>query len=529
MTTVSTRWASAGVVLALLTACGGGAGSGAAGASDTGGGAAIASAQGAGISMHALAASTGLSGGWTIETGDLVNGARFIHPVNTDKDGAIVASRIASALGGLGIAATSDSREASIDPTRMADAAYVDDVASFVVNELYGTLAHAGPTSPLLGNDTVVLSSVHRYGLYVAETLHARYLPLQFMSFADDWSQVIAASTRATVIVGQDFDYGGLWLWNKLAAGLVGSTAAQLPPAYLQALGQATRVVVVQPNDNWAYCPHPKDCSSDDVVIQTYSGGASPIYLHSSLTQSTAKTTGTALYAKAKRARLVNTVSYSDVANLKQWEWGVPDSTIDSVRAAWAGLGKPAANLTVIRGGVVDMFGWTPKLWKRYLDKNAVAPRGFSFSSYWTANTQLERAAAIIPFPSYTYVSTDWHPLDDNARSVMTSVCGTTCTPALAQNTHAFVNTIGSSEDPVATQKVMNEFGLSAANGAWFGLGFNARGAGPWTGWQGQAVPTAWEITAADLQDANKSPYRTRPWTPLTVADVCGLGLYTCE
>jgi len=522
MKTLPTRWARVGVIVALLTAftgCGGG------GSADDAA-AATANAQGAGISMHVLTASTGLSGGWTIQTGDMVNGARFIHPVNTDKDGAIVASRIASALGGLGIAATSDSREASINPTRMADAAYVDDVASFVVNDLYGTLAHAGPNSPLLGTDTVVLSSVHRYGLYVAETLHARYLPLQFMSFADDWSQVRAASKRATVIVGQDFDYDGLWLWNKLAAGLVGSTAAQLPPAYLQALGQATRVVVVQPNDNWSYCTR---ASCSDAVGQTYKGGASPIYLHSSLTQSTATNPGTALYAEAKEAHLVKTASNSDVANLKQWEWGVPDSTITNVRAAWAGLGKPAANLTVIRGGVVDMFGWTPKLWKRYLDKNAVAPRGFSFSSYWTANTQLERAGAIIPFPSYAYVTTDGQPLDDNARSVMASVCGMTCAPALAQNSHAFVNTIGSSQDPAATQSVMNQFGLSAANGAWFGLGYNARGAGTWTGWQGQAVPTAWEIAATDLQDANKSPYRTRQWTPLTVADVCGLGLYTCQ
>ena len=29
-----------------------------------------------------------------------------------------------------------------------------------------------------------------RYGLYVAEALHARFLPLQFIGFANTWAQV---------------------------------------------------------------------------------------------------------------------------------------------------------------------------------------------------------------------------------------------------------------------------------------------------------------------------------------------------
>ena len=481
---------------------------------------------GGGFSGHALAQSTGLTGGWSIQTNATINGARFIHPVNTDKDGGIVASRVVSALGGLGVVATSDSRDGTINPTRMADAAYVGDVANFIVNDLYHTLANAGPSSPLLGTDTVVLSSVHRYGLYVAETLHAQYLPLQVMSFANSWSQIIAASQSATVIVGQDYDYNGLWLWNKLAAGPAGSTAAQLPPAYMQVLAQATHVVIVQPNDNWTYCT---GANCDDAVNQTYSGGPNLIYLHSSLTQNSTKNPGTTLYAAAKKAGLVGTAAYSDVANLKQWEWGVPDSTIANLRSAWASLGKPAANLTVISGGVVDMWGWTPKLWKAYLSKNAVAPRGFDFSSYWTANAELERAGALIPFPSYTYYTNSFHPLDTIARSVITSVCGTTCPPSLARNSHAFVNTIGSSQDPTATQNVMKQFGLTAANGAWFGVGYNALGAGAWTGWQGQIVQPAWQIAASDLRNPYKSPYRTKHWTPLAVSDVCGLGLYTCQ
>jgi hypothetical protein len=85
-----------------------------------------------------------------------VNGARFLHAVDTDKDGARVAARVASALGGLGVPATSDARRAALDPVRMSDATYVDEVAAFVMDDLYGTLARAGD-QPLLGTDTLVL------------------------------------------------------------------------------------------------------------------------------------------------------------------------------------------------------------------------------------------------------------------------------------------------------------------------------------------------------------------------------------
>ena len=475
-----------------------------------------------------LPAGTGLAGGWTIEHAGTVNGARFVHPVNTDKDGAIVAARVASALGGRGIPATSDARAAALTPTRMSDATYADEVATFVVDDLYGRLAGAGrPDQGLLTTDTLVLTSVHRYGLYVAEALHARVLPLQVLSFAERWDQVEAAATRATVIVGQDYDYGGLWLWSKLAAGAPGTGAATLPPAYLAALAEAEEVVIVQPDDNWTTCT---DAYCWDVVAQTYDGGEAPIYLHTSLTRSTAANTGTARYAEAVAAGLVSPAPDADVANLKQWEWGVPDSTVQNVRAAWAALGKPPEKLRVIRGGVVDMFAWTPRLWEAYLARNGVAPRGAHFSSYWVAPTQLERAGAVLPFPSYSYWQEAWHPLDDNARAVLDAACGgAPCAPAWAAESRAFVNAIGSAGDPDGVRAVMSDYGLTAENGAWFGVGINAEGAGGWTGWNGEPVATAWEQVATDVQDPDRAPYADRAWTPLTVADICALGLYACE
>ncbi|MFT5683365.1 MAG: hypothetical protein ACI8RZ_004296, partial [Myxococcota bacterium] len=263
----------------------------------------------------------GLDGGWSIQHSDEVLGATFIHPVNTDKDGGIVAARVASALGGLGIAATNDAREAILNPTRLSDATMVDEIATFIVEDLYSNLARAGEADQaLLTTDTLVLTSVHRYGLYVAEALHAPLLPLQFISFADDWEQVTAASTRATIIVGQDYDYDGLWLWNKLGAGDPGSSAASLPPAYVQAISVAERLVIVQPDDSWTACT---ESACWDAVHQVYTGGEEPIYLHTSITLNATSNPGTRRYAEAVDAGLIQDAPYSAVENLKQWEWGV--------------------------------------------------------------------------------------------------------------------------------------------------------------------------------------------------------------
>lgn len=103
----------------------------------------------------------GLQGGWTVRTDAFVQGARHINPINTDKDGGIVAARVASALGGLGQAATSDCRRDWLNPTRMSDASYTSEAADYIVNGLYGRVGQAG-SNPLLGKGTLVLTSVHR-------------------------------------------------------------------------------------------------------------------------------------------------------------------------------------------------------------------------------------------------------------------------------------------------------------------------------------------------------------------------------
>lgn len=465
---------------------------------------------------------TGLAGGWTIIHAGSVAGARFIHPINTDKDGAMVAARVASALGALGVAATSDSRAEAITATRMSDATYVDEVTSFVVDDLYGAVAQQGqPEQGLLNGDTLVFTSVHRYGLYVAEALHAPVLPLQVLSFAEGWADVEAAATRAVLIVGRDGGYGGLWVWNKLAAGVPGTPHASLPDAYLRALGAARRVVIVQPDDNWALCT-PEYCH--DVVQGAYETAAGPVWLHSSLGASDDGSPAAALLADAMARGVVHPAPEADVANLKQWEWGVPDSAVANLRAAWAALGKPSGDLVVVRGGVVDLFARTPHLWRAYLAKNGVEPQGFHLLSYWAAAPALERAGGVLPFPSYAWWQPAWHPLDDNARALLLDVCGgPTCAPHYAASTRAFVNTIGSADEMAGTQDLLTDYGLTPALGAYYGVGVNALGAGTWTGWDGEPVAPGWEQVAIALQDPAATPYAGRAWTPLSVEEVCAV------
>lgn len=484
-----------------------------------------------------LPTSTGLAGGWSIDWTTYVAGARFLHTINADKDGSIVASRVASALGGLAnatsssIPATSDTRRLYMNPTRMSDANYVEEVADYIVNGLYKNLSRAG-NNPLLGKSTVVLTSVHRYGLYVAEALHAQLLPLQFISFADSWDQIHSASSKATIIAGQDGDYSGMWLWNKLAAGAAGTPAADLPAAYRQALATASNVVVVQPCDNWVYCnpatdPNGYECW--DAINETYTGGSyGNIFLHTSITRGGGGV-GKTLYNSATAAGLVGKASQAEVKNLKQWEWGVPDSTISNLQAIWTGMGKSLTNFKVISSGVVDMFASSPDIWSSYLTANGVAPRGFHWSSYFVAHTQLERMGAILPFPSYSYYQPGWHPLDDKARSVLTSLGVATATQAqkvaYAANSRGFVNNVGSSTDNTGTKQVMTDYGLVPENGlGYYMFGFDCSDASTPEGWTaGSTVQQGYITVAQDLQDPSKAPYSNRSWVPLTFASLASL------
>lgn len=94
---------------------------------------------------------------------------------------------------------------------------------------------------------------------------------------------------------------------------------------------------------------------------------------------------GATLYTSAKAAGKVSKATSAEVRNLKQWEWGVPDSAVDNIRAIWTNaLGRPLSSFRVVSSGVVDsLFTSTPDLWMAYLQANGVPVRGLHWNSYW--------------------------------------------------------------------------------------------------------------------------------------------------
>jgi hypothetical protein len=233
--------------------------------------------------------------------------------------------------------------------------------------------------------------------------------------------------------------------------------------------------------------------------------------------------------SEAADAGLLQAAPLSAVTNLKQWEWGVADSAVANIRALWLAQGKPSEDLTVMRGGVVDMFAWTPHLWRAYLAENGQSPRGMNVSSYWVASPQLERCGAVLPFPSYTWWSGGWHPLDDSARALLSEACGAECSAPFAENSRALINTIGSASDPERIADLMGDLGLTAQRGTYFGSGINAQGAADWTGWTGEVILPAWEVVAMDIQDPERCPLTEADWHPMTVEAICVLRPGACE
>lgn len=144
------------------------------------------------------------------------------------------------------------------------------------------------------------------------------------------------------------------------------------------------------------------------------------------------------------------------------------------------------------------------------------------------AHTQLERMGGIVPFISYAYYHPGWHPVDDKARAVMDGLkaaAGTADLSALAPNSRAFVNTIGSSSDVTATAQAMTDYGITAANGAFFGAGVDTSDSPNWSGWPGSStsVLPAFKVAAVAVQDPALAPYVNKTWTPLPLSALDGM------
>ena len=210
---------------------------------------------------------------------------------------------------------------------------------------------------------------------YIAEALHAPVYPLGFVTFADSWDAASAAPW--TSVIGCDYGYDGLWLWNKI------TKAEHLPAAYRDALATADRCVLVRSTDT-----------------DTISGMCDGAYLHTSFGKFAEKTRedGSPVYPSVHRlwqesaARRV-TLSRDEAAAantvMRQWEWGVPDETVAMLAQYWRDLGKRDDDFVVVEGGTVALFEATPRLWVQYLMHNSFVPRGFTFSGCVLCGSEL--------------------------------------------------------------------------------------------------------------------------------------------
>ena len=396
-----------------------------------------------------------------------VGGATVAEARDCDKDGVIVAARIASCVG-----AVSPNRPVRIRVDRPTDERIVEDIAAALAGS-YGLAAG----SPLLDRRTLVLSSVHPAALYVAEVLHAPLLPLQWLSFSETLEQA-AAPMRS--IVGTDHDYDGLWSWHKPRE------ASDLPAAYLQAMARAERLVVVRSTD-----------SDEDAPVVGRWGHA---HVNRTLER----------LRPARWNALRDMLVPADPAvQLRQWEWCLPDDTVAAARAVWRQLGRDDRSVHVVEASTTGLYRSIPRLWEAYLRWNRVAVRGVSINGYWTAHPAYERAAGLVPVHYYRFSA-----IADVARACLVAHADREATP---ERVCVFCNTVGHEGDPVEIQALLYELGLEER--AWFSVGPDCSDAACFDVF-GERVPRPFEAVGGWLM---RAPYLLHGWRPLDLGSVLQL------
>ena len=382
---------------------------------------------------------------WTVTRDDAAfPGVPYFAAANGDKDGSLVAARLAGAARGV-----SDTRALAINVSRRADAAYADDVGDLVAGLYAGVLAR--DARALLRADAgapLVVGSVHRAALYVAEALHARLLNAQVLEYADTLAQACDAARGgdSLVLAGADGGFDGLWLWVKPAR------AAGVPRAHVDAMQGAGALVVVRATDEDAYLG----------VVECAGGGA--LAIHPSL-KAFADAGGhpriEQLWGEVAAAMVG--ISGNASAALRQWEWGLPDDTVAAYQDAWASAGGLAADVSSIEFEVVAGYAAIPRLWAAYLALNGVAARGVTVESYWIAQPTMARADAALPFPAYAFWKADWHPLFDNALTTLAAIVNATGAGPAGAHSRAFVNGAGSDTDAEGVARLWAAAGVGGA------------------------------------------------------------------
>jgi hypothetical protein len=346
---------------------------------------------------------------------------KYYHIKDCDKDGAIVGKRVTSAMCGIGPSAICETRTAVINPANnLVGPTFFQRRADETV--AYYQQAGLG-NNPLLMNTNVVMGSVHEMGLHVAESLHAPFLPLGFIGWADTLARLKSAPGIVQVL--SDYDVSS-HLWVRSTPG----KQSDIPASYIQVLSKADNLYIVRSTD----MPPPSD------YIGQYQG----CYVHSSVLSDSA---GPAV--KSMVQQMMPTMkSIPDATRnaLRQHEWGLPDATIQTMLSVWTSLGKSVANFHVIEGDTVSLFQAIPSLSLRYLNYNNRKAEGITLNSYWIDQSGYERRFNLIPFHFYRYkdVVNGWAPYDALIQSIVGGVWQNT-SPFTVRS---FANNIGTGSGP---------------------------------------------------------------------------------
>lgn len=386
---------------------------------------------------------------------------------NCDKDGSIVSARLASAID-----AVSSTRPLKIRINRYTDSTYFIDIANFLAR--YYRIAYG---SRLLSLQTVVLSSVHRAALYIAETLHAPVLPLQLISFSKNIEQ--ACSSPLLSIVGADYGVSDLWQWNKV------SDESHIPEEYLSLLKKAENLVVVRSID-----------TGDDCPIE---GRIGNVYVNRTLRRLNPR-----LWDAISNKLTDKGINYE---NLRQWEWGLPDITVSVIESVWRRLGKDANHFYVIENGTVELYKMIPVLWEEYLNSNGVQIRGITLNGYWVAHPYYERYAGLVPIHYYKFSM-----LRETARVYLEKYVTSNIQPG---QLCAFTTGAGGHSDPEDVKQFISSYGLQDV--FWFSKGFDCPDA-ECVDVYGQTILKPYEKI---MEWISTAPYHLHNWQPLDITSIC--------
>ena len=386
-----------------------------------------------------------------------------IHIKNCDKDGAIVSARLASLLN-----AVSSLRPLKINPDRYTDHNYFNDIGNKLAK--YYSLVKK---NKLFSTETIVLSSVHRAALYIAEVLHAPILPMQIISFSRSIKE--AQQTSLFSIVGTDYDYKGLWQWNKI------THISHFPTEYVKLINRAKHLIIVRSIDEGKDCP--------------IEGKIKDLFINCSI-----KKLNPLLWKEIKDLIVEKEKDYGWV---RQWEWGLPDNSIKAVKDLWKSLKKDITNLHIIEANSIDLYKFIPFIWEKYLNENKVSIRGITLNSYWTAHPYYERYAGLIPIHFYKFSY-----LQKIAVSYIRKFCLKERSP---ETLCAFINNIGDINDINNVKLLLNKIGVEKES--WVSNGIDSPDAIAKDIYNNE-IPKPFEKISEWIK---KAPYKDKIWKALNI------------